>query len=86
MTATVRSNPTVNPAENPPASPAATSHEGFWRRLRRRLLTVPLVFAVTILFVTTLPLLLLVAALIDLLRGATGALPRSAVFCDFPAP
>jgi 1-acyl-sn-glycerol-3-phosphate acyltransferase len=69
MTATVRSNPTVNPAENPPASPAATSHEGFWRRLRRRLLTVPLVFAVTILFVTTLPLLLLVAALIDLLRG-----------------
>lgn len=69
MTATVRSNPTVNPAANPRANEAATSHEGFWRRLRRRLLTVPLVFAVTILFVAALPLLLLVAALIDLLRG-----------------
>jgi 1-acyl-sn-glycerol-3-phosphate acyltransferase len=69
MTATVRSNPTVNPAANPRANLAATSHEGFWRRLRRRLLTVPLVFAVTILFVAALPLLLLVAALIDLLRG-----------------
>lgn len=49
-------------------SPSAPARESLLRRLRRRLVTIPLVFAATTLLTVLLPLLLLGTGLVDLLR------------------
>lgn len=48
--------------------PTAPSNESQLRRLRRRLVTIPLVFVATLLSVALLPLLLVFLGLVDLLR------------------
>lgn len=53
------------PAPEPPPS---VPHESLFHRWRRRLVTIPLVFATTFFFVCALPLLLLLTALCDLVR------------------